>query len=301
MYCVIVCSIMFWCFAINVKAEENDLIMYAYVHQTEHKYSIGLDRKLQKTKKKESIGESIAKPFIPDSMSSCNGDVSTYSIIQGHNLNMVDRTKFPYTTITHLDIGFDTTGDGKADYWCDGSGYIVGPDVMVTAGHCFWSKKYGWAKEVRTYLMYEQNLSREYYYPASWITSTAYTQGGDSEYDWCVVTMQQNVGATTGWLGFGVSSSLVNKDIRVAGFTQWESMNIHLFESYGQIKQQNERIIGYNASTTEAQAGGPVFDEDGIAWGIHTTGGALNSGCTINSYLFDLLSSKREEGINKYK
>lgn len=113
--------------------------------------------------------------------------------------------------------------------------------------------------------------------------------------------MQQNVGATTGWLGFGVSSSLVNKDIRVAGFTQWESMNIHLFESYGQIKQQNERIIGYNASTTEAQAGGPVFDEDGIAWGIHTTGGALNSGCTINSYLFDLLSSKREEGINKYK
>lgn len=56
MYCVIVCSIMFWCFAINVKAEENDLIMYDYVHQTEHKYSIGLDRKLQKTKKKESIG-----------------------------------------------------------------------------------------------------------------------------------------------------------------------------------------------------------------------------------------------------
>ena len=53
MYCVIVCSIMFWCFAINVKAEENDLIMYDYVHQTEHKYSIGLDRKLQKTKKKE--------------------------------------------------------------------------------------------------------------------------------------------------------------------------------------------------------------------------------------------------------
>ena len=51
MYCVIVCSIMFWCFAINVKAEENDLIMYDYVHQTEHKYSIGLDRKLQKTKK----------------------------------------------------------------------------------------------------------------------------------------------------------------------------------------------------------------------------------------------------------
>ena len=89
--------------------------------------------------------------------------------------------------------------------------------------------------------------------------------------------MQQNVGATTGWLGFGVSSSLVNKDIRVAGFTQWESMNIHLFESYGQIKQQKERIIGYNASTTEAQAGGPVFDEDGIAWGIHTTGGALAS------------------------
>ena len=63
MYCVIVCSIMFWCFAINVKAEENDLIMYDYVHQTEHKYSIGLDRKLQKTKKKESIGESIAKPL----------------------------------------------------------------------------------------------------------------------------------------------------------------------------------------------------------------------------------------------
>lgn len=55
MYCVIVCSIMFWCFAINVKAEENDLIMYDYVHQTEHKYSIGLDRKLQKQKRKNLL------------------------------------------------------------------------------------------------------------------------------------------------------------------------------------------------------------------------------------------------------
>lgn len=55
MYCVIVCSIMFWRFAINVKAEENDLIMYDYVHQTEHKYSIGLDRKLQKTKRKKLL------------------------------------------------------------------------------------------------------------------------------------------------------------------------------------------------------------------------------------------------------
>lgn len=112
--------------------------------------------------------------------------------------------------------------------------------------------------------------------------------------------MQQNVGATTGWLGFGVSSSLVNKDIRVAGFTQWESMNIHLFESYGQIKQQKND----NWLLTQAQLRLKREDrscEDGIAWGIHTTGGALNSGCTINSYLFDLLSSKREEGINKYK
>ena len=44
-----------------------------------------------------------------------------------------------------------------------------------------------------------------------------------------------------------------------------------------------------------------MFDSDGIAWGIHAYGGSLNSGCKINSYLYDLISQKREEGINKYK
>ena len=98
-----------------------------------------------------------------------------------------------------------------------------------------------------------------------------------------------------------MSNDLLNKSIKVGGFTYGENGRIYQFQSPGQIRVQNDRIIKYNASTLDGQSGGPVFDSDGIAWGIHAYGGSLNSGCKINSYLYDLISQKREEGINKYK
>lgn len=295
-------TMLFLSFTVTIYAEEHDLVMYDYVNKTEYQYSSQIDFDVtEKTKVAEKNSEKVALGYIPENLAKVDESVVMKSLMDGSQMKVVYPSAYPNSTITHLKIGYDTNGDGKANDWYIGSGFIVGPNVMLTAAHCFWSEEYGWAKEVKSYLKYEETTKQVYSYPESWICSTAYTQGGDSEYDWCVVTLQKNVGATTGWLGFGVSNDLLNKSIKVGGFTYGENGRIYQFQSPGKIQFQNDRIIKYNASTLDGQSGGPVFDSDGIAWGIHAYGGSLNSGCKINSYLYDLISQKREEGINKYK
>lgn len=299
-------SIIVLFITIDIQAKENDLVVYDYINRIEYQYSSGINNEsenemISADSTNRTMTKNVAEGYIPSTLFQ-EGNILPNELISTSQMNVVNPNVYPNTAITHLKIGFDTTGNGKADTWYIGSGYIVGPDVMVTAAHCFWSDEYGWAVEVRTYLKYEQDKISNYYYPASWICSTEYTENGNTEYDWCVVTLQQNVGAITGWLGFGVSadSSLIGKDIKVAGFTYSDSGRIYQFQSLGKIRTQNERTISYDASTQGGQSGGPVFDDDGIAWGIHAYGGQLNSGCVINSYLFNLLDQKREEGIEKY-
>lgn len=287
-------TIMFFSFTVTIYAEEYDLVMYDYVNKTEHTYSSQIDHDVTENTKVTGINsEKVALGYIPDNLAKVDEMIGTKALIEGSQMKAVYPAAYPNSTITHLKIGYDSDGNNQADTWYIGSGFIVGPDVMLTAAHCFWSKEYGWAKEVKCYLKYEETTQQVYSYPESWICPTEYTQGGDGEYDWCVVTLQQNVGETTGWLGFGVSDNLLNKSIKAGGFTYGENGRIYQF--------QNDRIIAYNASTLPGQSGGPVFDNDGIAWGIHAYGSSLNSGCKINSYLFDLISQKRDEGINKYK
>lgn len=301
-FIIAICSMITLSFSVDVQAEENDLVVYDYVNQTEYRTSSGLDTNMESGKIDSNLmDESIAESYIPDTLLQQNENILPNSLIDGSQMEEVDPKVFPNSTITYLRIGHDTTGDGKADTWFTGTGFIVGPDVMVTAGHCFWSEEYGWAKEVRTYLKYEHGKTTQYYYPSYWIYSNEYIENGNSEYDWCVVIMQQNVGAMTGWLGFGVSESLVGKDINVAGFAYTDDYsNLCQFQSAGQIISQKERTLNYNASTKRGQSGGPVFDSNGVAWGIHAYGGPSNSGCVIKSSLYELLTRKREEGIEKY-
>ncbi len=87
--------------------------------------------------------------------------------------------------------------DGQTDEYARGTGFLVSPNVMVTAAHNF-VKNTTTEKvvEVRVYPFYHDTVSpintdADFVYPASWVYSTAYPNSIDQ--DWCIVTLQESI------------------------------------------------------------------------------------------------------------
>jgi V8-like Glu-specific endopeptidase len=125
--------------------------------------------------------------------------IEPYSIIGSDDRIQVSPNSFPYSAVMYLALGQDTTGNGVANSWGHGTGFIEGPDLLVTAAHCIWSGTNGWVEEMRVH--YKQNGSSKnsnYYYPLNWNIPTEYTSSLNYNYDWAVVTMQTNLGDSSG-------------------------------------------------------------------------------------------------------
>lgn len=198
-------------------------------------------------------------------------------------------------------IGTDTNGDGISDAWGMGSGFMQGPDVMATAGHNMWSDNYGWISELRVFKNQNSStISSTYYYPLSWTLSTAYTNNLDYNFDWAVVTLQNNLGDSTGWFGKGWSSGSLNgKSIIVSGYPGDKSY--YQYKSSGTISFTDSYNIKYSADTMGGQSGSPVYDSNNIVWGIHTYGGAtINQGNKITEDLYNILQDAYLKGMEKW-
>jgi len=223
------------------------------------------------------------------------------SIIGKDNRVPVNPSYFPYSAVTCLYIGRDQDGNGTIESWYDGTGFMEGPDLLVTAGHCMWSGTYGWADELRVYKQQNsETFSSTHYHPLNWTCSTAYTNNLDYRYDWCLVTLQNNIGDSTGWFGKGYSSgSLVNKAIAVSGYP---SDHEHFqYKASGTISFSDTYIMKFNADAVGGESGAPVYDTTNVSWGIFTySGGTFNQGNRFTEYLYSLLQQKYLEGIEKW-
>ena len=226
--------------------------------------------------------------------------IETHSIIGNDDRVRVNPNYSPYSRIVALRCGQDKNGDGIADSWSLGTGFMEGPDCLVTAGHCMWDKTYGWVEEMRAYP--KQNSSvygNTYYYPLSWTCSSEYTSKLNTDYDWCVVTMHQNLGDSLGWFGKGTGGSLINKSITVSGYPG--DRRGYQYSAKGIIRSEDAFTCRYDADTMRGQSGSPVYSSNGIVWAIHTYGlGSINRGNKITNYLYDLLQEKYVQGINKW-
>ena len=236
------------------------------------------------------------------SSDSSNNSISTQSIIGDDDQKKVNPNVYPYCAVLALMLGQDTNGDGVVDSWGLGTGFLEGNDVMVTAGHCFWGgTTNGWVEECRIYV--RQNSSTYgniYYYPASWVCSTAYTSNRNINYDWCAVRLQDNLGAANGWFGKGVSSgSLKGTEVTISGYPAATSSKVgYQYTSSGTITSSTDYRVGYSIDTEGGNSGSPVYDSNGIVWAIHTHGG--NSGTRISSGLYQILQDMYLEGVEKW-
>jgi V8-like Glu-specific endopeptidase len=180
-----------------------------------------------------------------------------------------------------------------------GTGWFVGPHTLVTAGHVVYIKnsgvagRDGWVKSIQVMpgrdggsLPYGSVTS------TSFRSVTGWTVSGDWNYDYGAIIIPTELGATTGWFGFGAWSDadLASVTGNISGYpgdkppgTQWyDSRTITSVDTYK---------VYYDIDTAGGQSGSAVYrfwNGGRYGFAVHAYGGATtNSGTRITTPVFN--------------
>jgi glutamyl endopeptidase len=205
---------------------------------------------------------------------------------------------YPWRVHSSLRI---TAADGSM--WI-GTGWFVGPRILVTAGHVVYIKgsgvpgRDGWVKKIvvmpgrnGSQLPYGSVTSSQFWTVKGWANN------GNSEYDYGAIILRQNLGNRTGWLGFGNWPNLNGIGANISGYpgdkpagTQWYAAR--------NVDSSSARKVYYDIDTAGGQSGSAVYrfyqgGRYGIA--VHAYGGSrVNSGTRINAAVFNNIKAWRD-------
>ena len=231
----------------------------------------------------------------------------------------------PYSGVVNLIIGHDSDNDGYAsdedeDCWISATGFMVAPDVMVTAAHNIIDLSEP-VVEMRVYSLTDssispKNLNEDFIYPERWVYSSAYVDNISSnhnitamDYDWCVVKLQEPIYGVHYFECSWDLSEIQYSTIAISGYPWCDSMTCamgcghkqyHQLTSEGSI-QNNASYTGsarvfYNNNARSGHSGSPVYDKiTHKCYAIHAYGaqtpGGWNSGTIITQTIYNIISN----------
>ncbi len=186
-----------------------------------------------------------------------------------------------------------------------GTGWFVGPRILVTAGHVVYIKgsgvpgRDGWVKRMTVMpgrngssLPYGSTTSSRFW------TVNGWANNGDDEYDYGAIILSTSLGNQTGWFGFGNWPNLDGVGANISGYpgdkpsgTQWYAGR--------NVASATSRKVFYDIDTAGGQSGSAVYRfANGGRYGIaiHAYGGAtVNSGTRINGPVFNNIKSWKDQ------
>ncbi|AXE25334.1 endopeptidase [Streptomyces globosus] len=182
-----------------------------------------------------------------------------------------------------------------------GTGWFIGPHTLVTAGHVVHIKhsgvpgRDGWVKSIQ--VMPGRNGT---FLPFGAVTSTnfrsvtGWTADGDENFDYGALVIPTELGATTGWFGFGSwpDADLLKTSVNISGYPGDQPPGTQWYDGRG-VSSVNPLKVFYDIDTAGGQSGSAVYRiHNGGRYGIavHAYGGlTTNSGTRITKAVFDNL------------
>ena len=209
----------------------------------------------------------------------------------------------PYSTVLLLLVGWDTDSNGTVDYYSQVTGTMVGPNTILTAGHCIYKQESGWPDELRVYpFVSSSSLNGKTYYSASaFYVPSSYQNGTNTQQnDWGIISLPDTctLSDNTGYMGFSTSESLLGKSFVISGYPGDDSY--YQNKATGTVLQENDYECYYDIDTYPGESGAAIFSETGgILWGVHAYGtglsGTYNHGCKITDSIYNTITAFRDE------
>ena len=221
---------------------------------------------------------------------------------------ILDTDLLPWRMICALEIR------GQSGGGMIGTGWLAGPNTIITAGHCvFHDQIGGWAREI------EVSCGRNgFEFPFTTMRATNFSADSrwvasqDPDYDiGCIhldpVPGQPSLGEQVGWFAMGALSAddLKSQLVNVSGYPADLADGTQQFFHANRVLQITERRVFYDVDTYGGQSGSPVWihqhpGDPPIVVAIHAYGisGSLqaNSAPRIDPPIFDLIQSWIRDG-----
>lgn len=231
-----------------------------------------------------------------DARAGDGGVVTGQSVIGADDrIRIRDTTAFPFSTIAYLELEDE---DGFVIASCTGT--FIGPDALLTAGHCLWDADAGDWSSFNIRVIPGKDGSYEpfgYDYAADWWVPDAYTETGSSDWDWGVIKMpDDSLSFYTGWLSVSVLSTNALEDPLFQPVIVGYPGDKPEGTMWGLIRPAfltvAEFTLYYDIDTAPGQSGSAIWSAQegpylGKIVGIHSQGGSVNSGSRIDQELLD--------------
>lgn len=208
-------------------------------------------------------------------------------------VQITDTANYPWRVHCFLEI---TAADGSL--WL-GTAWFIGPHTLATAGHVVFIKnsgvpgRDGWVRSIRVYP--GRNGGAQPYgsvVSTNFRSVTGWTNNGDENYDYGAIILPSDLGATTGWFGFGVWSDadLLQATGNIAGYPADKPYGTQWYDAR-RIDSVGPRKVYYDIDTAGGQSGSSVYrfyNGGRYGFAIHAYGGdRVNSGTRITSPVYD--------------
>lgn len=224
-----------------------------------------------------------------------------FESVQGRDdrVKITATTRYPWRAICSLIM---TSRTGKKFI---GTGWLVGPRTVITAGHCvYFHNEGGWAKSIE--VIPGRNGTRKPYgscRATNFKSVRGWTRDKSRNTDYGAIILPSNCryGDRVGYFGYAYKndSSLMRLTLNISGYPGDKPRGTQWFHAK-KPSSVTSRTIRYTIDTAGGQSGSPVWyisNGKRYAIGIHTNGGSsTNSATRIVKTVFNLIKKWKQDG-----
>ncbi|QJY48405.1 trypsin-like serine peptidase [Pseudonocardia broussonetiae] len=245
------------------------------------------------------------------------GPIRTAESVIGSDdrVRIYDTENHPWRMVVQLEISTARTGEVAL-----GSGFLVGPRLILTAGHCVHDATTGgWATEIAVRpgragaaAPFGVHVSRRFATAGEWFGDS------DIDFDYGVIQLDEPVGDDTGWFGLEVLTApeLQGREVNVCGYPGDLMGGTHLYHSTDRLSGLDDHRVYYRTDTAGGASGCPAWisrsGPDGpdalthTVIAVHTNGtgapsapalGEANSGTRLTPRIVEDVRFWNENGV----